>query len=253
MLDLLTVFLTYYGLNSSFFVLVIEVFILCEKNNFNIKILIRILFYLFIEIFVRPLKFLFLLKKKIFKEVNNNFSKIKPVILKKFKKEILDNVNPKFLQSKIRYNINLGLMRKGYLKSAHLDRRDHLISGIYYPITKINKGGNLQLCSLTKKMRTFDVFPSKKNLKIIIDEVWGNNKDISLIIENYINENTNDDSELIDKLVKNVIEKNDKQIKEYKNGKTKIIGFFIGQVLKEAKGADPSDIKEKLIKLLDSI
>lgn len=37
-----------------------------EKNNFNIKILIRILFYLFIEIFVRPLKFLFLLKKKIF-------------------------------------------------------------------------------------------------------------------------------------------------------------------------------------------
>ena len=93
----------------------------------------------------------------------------------------------------------------------------------------------------------------KKNLKIIIDEVWGNNKDISLIIENYINENTNDDSELIDKLVKNVIEKNDKQIKEYKNGKTKIIGFFIGQVLKEAKGADPSDIKEKLIKLLDSI
>ncbi len=108
-----------------------------------------------------------LLKKKIFKEVNNNFSKIKPVILKKFKKEILDNVNPKFLQSKIRYNINLGLMRKGYLKSAHLDRRDHLISGIYYPITKINKGGNLQLCSLTKKMRTFDVFPSKKNLKII--------------------------------------------------------------------------------------
>ena len=87
--------------------------------------------------------------------------------MKKFKKEILNNVNPKFLQSKIKYNINLGLMRKGYLKSAHLDRRDHLISGIYYPITKINKGGNLQLCSLTKKMRTFDVFPSKKNLKII--------------------------------------------------------------------------------------
>ena len=45
--------------------------------------------------------------------------------------------------------------------------RDCLISGIYYPITKINKGGNLQLCSLTKKMRTFDVFPSKKNLKVI--------------------------------------------------------------------------------------
>ena len=94
---------------------------------------------------------------------------------------------------------------------------------------------------------------AKNNLKVIIDELWGNNKDISFIIEKHINENTNDDAELINKLIKSIVEKNDKQVKEYKNGKTKIIGFFVGQVLKEAKGADPSDIKEKLIKLLDSI
>ena len=94
---------------------------------------------------------------------------------------------------------------------------------------------------------------AKNNLKVIIDELWGNNKDISFIIEKHINENANDDAELINKLIKSIVEKNDKQVKEYKNGKTKIIGFFVGQVLKEAKGADPSDIKEKLIKLLDSI
>ena len=94
---------------------------------------------------------------------------------------------------------------------------------------------------------------AKNNFKVIIDELWGNNKDISFIIEKHINENTNDDAELINKLIKSIVEKNDKQVKEYKNGKTKIIGFFVGQVLKEAKGADPSDIKEKLIKLLDSI
>ena len=134
---------------------------------------------------------------------------------------------------------------------------NYFISTVYI---KLNKE-NLKLLEDNLKPKNFYMLIelienktiAKKNLKIIIDEVWGNNKDISLIIENYINENTNDDSELIDKLVKNVIEKNDKQIKEYKNGKTKIIGFFIGQVLKEAKGADPSDIKEKLIKLLDSI
>jgi len=34
-----------------------------------------------------------LLKKKIFLEVNNNLKKIKPLILKKFKEEILINVN----------------------------------------------------------------------------------------------------------------------------------------------------------------
>ena len=94
---------------------------------------------------------------------------------------------------------------------------------------------------------------AKNNLKVIIDELWGNNKDISFIIEKHINENANDDAELINKLIKSIVEKNDKQVKEYKNGKTKIIGFFVGQVLKEAKGADPSGIKEKLIKFLDSI
>ena len=50
-------------------------------------------------------------------------------------------MNPSFIKSKIKYNMNFALMKKGYLKSAHLDRRDHLISGIYYPTSKKNKGG----------------------------------------------------------------------------------------------------------------
>ena len=108
-----------------------------------------------------------LLKKKIFKEVNNNLKKIKPIILKKFKNEILKNVNSKFINSKIKYNMNFALMKKGYLKSPHLDRRDHLISGIYYPTSINNKGGNLQLCGVKGIGKSYDVFPSKKDLKIV--------------------------------------------------------------------------------------
>ena len=62
--------------------------------------------------------------------------------------------------------MNFALMKKGYLKSAHLDRRDHLISAIYYPASKKNKGGELQLCKVKKKQKVFDVFPSKKSLTI---------------------------------------------------------------------------------------
>ncbi len=65
--------------------------------------------------------------------------------------------------------MNFALMKKGYLKSPHLDRRDHLISGIYYPTSQINIGGNLQMYKTLKKNLTFDVFPSKKNLKIAKD------------------------------------------------------------------------------------
>ncbi len=134
---------------------------------------------------------------------------------------------------------------------------NYFISTVYI---KLNKE-NLKLLEDNLKPKNFYMLIelienktiAKNNLKVIIDELWGNNKDISFIIEKHINENANDDAELINKLIKSIVEKNDKQVKEYKNGKTKIIGFFVGQVLKEAKGADPSDIKEKLIKLLDSI
>jgi hypothetical protein len=107
-----------------------------------------------------------LLKEKIFKNVNDNLKKIKPIILKKFKNEILKNVNKSFVNSKIIYNMNFALMKKGYLKSPHLDRRDHLISGIYYPTSKSNVGGNLQLWGTKNRKKFYDIFPSKKNLKI---------------------------------------------------------------------------------------
>ena len=92
-----------------------------------------------------------LLKIRLFKKVNDNLKKIKPIVLKKFKNHILENVNEEFINSKIKFKMNFALMRSGYLKSAHLDRRDHLISGIYYPTSMANKGGNLMLCKLKKK------------------------------------------------------------------------------------------------------
>ena len=108
-----------------------------------------------------------LLKKKIFNQINKNLKKIKPIVLRKFNNQISKHVNPNFINSKIKYNMNFGLMIKGYVKSAHLDRRDHLISGIFYPKSESNKGGNLQMCGSLDKKKFFDVFPSKKNLRII--------------------------------------------------------------------------------------
>ena len=104
--------------------------------------------------------------KKIFKETKNLFSKIKPIIIKKFKKEIDKNVNVKFINSKIKFNMNFALMKKGYLKSPHIDRRDHLISSIFYPKSEQNKGGNLQLWKLKKKNKFMTFFHQKKILAL---------------------------------------------------------------------------------------
>ena len=50
-----------------------------------------------------------------------------------------------------------------------------------------------------------------------------------------------------------IINDNPKQVEDYKKGKTKIIGFFVGQVLKNSQGADPGSVKDEIIKLLDEI
>ena len=57
----------------------------------------------------------------------------------------------------------------------------------------------------------------------------------------------------INTLIKITIQENKKQVEEYKSGKTKIIGFFVGKILKKVDGVDPSEIKNKIIKILDSI
>ena len=93
---------------------------------------------------------------------------------------------------------------------------------------------------------------AKNNLKNLVDEIWVNKKSVSEAINKFSN-NNNEDDELINNIIQNIINKNQKQVLEYKSGKIKILGFFIGQTLKQAKGSDPSFIKKQVIKILDAI
>src|SRR4030095_3374577 len=56
------------------------------------------------------------------------------------------------------------------------------------------------------------------------------------------------DSSEIEKIVKKVIEDNPAEAGRYKNGETKLLGFFVGKVMKESKGkANPKTVNELLI------
>ena len=53
--------------------------------------------------------------------------------------------------------------------------------------------------------------------------------------------------EIIEKIIKD----NSKQYEQYLNGKEKLFGFFVGQVMKETKGsADPKEVNKLLIQRL---
>jgi aspartyl-tRNA(Asn)/glutamyl-tRNA(Gln) amidotransferase subunit B len=60
------------------------------------------------------------------------------------------------------------------------------------------------------------------------------------------------DTDAIDDVVAKVISSNPKEVAAYKNGKTKLLGFFVGQVMKETRGkANPKMANEILKRYLE--
>ncbi|MES1257848.1 MAG: Asp-tRNA(Asn)/Glu-tRNA(Gln) amidotransferase GatCAB subunit B, partial [Acidobacteriota bacterium] len=60
------------------------------------------------------------------------------------------------------------------------------------------------------------------------------------------------DSGAIEKIVEEVIAANPKQVEQYKGGKTTVIGFLVGQVMKLSRGqANPASVNELLKAKLD--
>lgn len=104
-------------------------------------------------------------KEKKFAETIKNFKKIEKVINKKFKDEINKYVELNFSKSKTKFSCSLSICKKNYVKSIHVDRREHKFAILYYPQIQKNSGGELCLWS-TKKKEVYDVFPDKKNLRM---------------------------------------------------------------------------------------
>ena len=53
-------------------------------------------------------------------------------------------------------------------------------------------------------------------------------------------------------IVQKIVDANPNQVEAYKNGKTNLLGFFVGQVMKETKGrANPKTVNEFIRKFLE--
>ena len=73
--------------------------------------------------------------------------------------------------------------------------------------------------------------------------------------EQYVEEKglkTVNDVEALQKAAEEVLASNPKLVEDYKNGKTKVLGFFVGQIMKATKGqADPGTVNKLLKEILD--
>ena len=76
-------------------------------------------------------------------------------------------------------------------------------------------------------------------------------EDVDLIIETKGLTQIQDET-LIEDIAKRVIEHNPDQVTAYKNGKDKLFGFFVGQIMKETQGkANPKNVNKILKRLLN--
>ena len=91
---------------------------------------------------------------------------------------------------------------------------------------------------------------SSKQAKDILNELWIGKFDIDEIISSKNIEQVSDVG-ILSKEAQKILEKHPKEVQDYKNGKVKLMGFFVGQIMKEMKGkANPKVLNEILNKLL---
>ncbi|EGO86657.1 hypothetical protein CBCST_16780 [Clostridium botulinum C str. Stockholm] len=88
--------------------------------------------------------------------------------------------------------------------------------------------------------------------KDIIEDMFYTGKSPKIIIEEKGLVQNNNESEIL-KIVKEVLKNNTDNIQEYKNGKTKILGFFVGEVMKITKGrANPKVVNDIIFNELNN-
>lgn len=98
--------------------------------------------------------------------------------------------------------------------------------------------------------RIHDKTISGKIAKTIFDVLWETKDDVDSIIEKQGLKQVTDSS-AIEAIVDEVIKANPTQLADYRSGKDKLFGFFVGQVMKASQGkANPDQVNEILKKKL---
>ncbi len=105
-----------------------------------------------------------------------------------------------------------------------------------------------QLAVLIKTIDSGQI--SGKIAKTVFEEVFRTGEEPAVVIQRRGLTQVSDEASLA-ALIDKVLAANPKQLSEYRSGKEKLLGFFVGQVMKETKGqANPQILNELLLKKL---
>jgi aspartyl-tRNA(Asn)/glutamyl-tRNA(Gln) amidotransferase subunit B len=88
---------------------------------------------------------------------------------------------------------------------------------------------------------------SSKILKELYDKGFENNEDFPAVYEREKPQQITDSS-AIEKMVDEIIAANPRQVEQYRAGKTTMLGFFVGQVMKASRGQAKPELANELVK-----
>ncbi len=131
---------------------------------------------------------------------------------------------------KIAVNFIMGEIA-AYLKEDHIEITD----------TKLTPENLAELIALIEK----GTISNNIGKQIIIEMMKDGTKASAIVEKKGLSQIT--DEGAIKEIVQKVVDANPAQVQAYKNGKTNLLGFFVGQVMKETKGrANPKTVNELL-------
>ena len=94
---------------------------------------------------------------------------------------------------------------------------------------------------------------SGKMLKDLYDLSFERGKDFPAVYEDEGQPEQSRDTSALERIIDQIIAGNPKQVEQYRAGKTTVVGFFVGQVMKASKGqANPQLVNELLVKKLQT-
>ena len=100
-------------------------------------------------------------------------------------------------------------------------------------------------------LRIEDGTISGKIAKEIFEKLWSSDNEVDEIIQGEGLEQVTDDKE-IESMIDEVINSNPEQLEQYRSGKDRLFGFFVGQVMKASQGkANPKQVNDILRKKLE--
>jgi aspartyl-tRNA(Asn)/glutamyl-tRNA(Gln) amidotransferase subunit B len=113
--------------------------------------------------------------------------------------------------------------------------------GIALEQSPISMAGVVQSADLTEAGTL-----SSKMLKDLYDKCFETGEDFAVVYEREKPQQISDTSEL-EKIIDEVIANNPKQLEQYRGGKSTVMAYFVGQVMKASKGkANPALVNELL-------